>query len=241
MKQNIYDNPDFFAGYKALRDGDKGLNELLEQPAMRSLLTPVQDKTVLDMGCGLGHQILSLLQQNPMQITGLDISQKMLSEAQQRISSPKVNWACSALEDFDFGKSRFDLVISSMTLHYTDDLTSLFRKVSDSLKPGGQFLFSMEHPVCTAALKPWKELDGEKYWLVNRYSEEGLRKQDWLVKGVEKYHHTLSTIIDAVLSAGLALKNLAEPSPDQELQKLRPDFQQHIHRPPILIVNSKKN
>ncbi len=83
MKQNIYDNPDFFAGYKALRDGDKGLNELLEQPAMRNLLIPVQDKTVLDMGCGLGHQILSLLQQKPMKITGLDISQKMLSEAQK--------------------------------------------------------------------------------------------------------------------------------------------------------------
>ncbi|WP_312306102.1 class I SAM-dependent methyltransferase [Chryseobacterium sp.] len=241
MKQNIYDNPDFFAGYKALRDGDKGLNELLEQPAMRNLLIPVQDKTVLDMGCGLGHQILSLLQQKPMKITGLDISQKMLSEAQQRISSPKVDWVCSALEDFDFGNNRFDLVISSMTLHYIDDLTSLFQKVADSLKPGGQFLFSMEHPVCTATLKPWKDPDGENYPLMNRYSEEGLRKQNWLVEGVEKYHHSLSTIVEAILSAGLVLKNLKEPSSDQELLKLRPDFQQHLHRPPIVIMNSKKN
>ncbi|MCQ9639378.1 tRNA 5-methoxyuridine(34)/uridine 5-oxyacetic acid(34) synthase CmoB [Chryseobacterium sp. WG14] len=55
MKQNIYDNPEFFTGYKALRDGDKVLNELLEQPVMKRLLLPVQNKTILDMGCGLGH------------------------------------------------------------------------------------------------------------------------------------------------------------------------------------------
>ena len=55
MKQNIYDNPEFFTGYKTLRDGDKVLNELLEQPVMKRLLLPVQNKTVLDMGCGLGH------------------------------------------------------------------------------------------------------------------------------------------------------------------------------------------
>lgn len=240
MKQNIYDDPDFFSGYKALRDGDKGLNELLEQPVMKRLLHPVQDKTILDMGCGLGHQIQSLLQQNPKQITGLDISQKMLNEAQSRILSPNVEWICSALEDFDFGNSRFDLVISSMTLHYIEDLDILFQHIYNGLRTGGQFLFSMEHPICTAALQPWKEYNGEKYWLVNRYAEENLRKQDWFVKDVEKYHHQLSTIINALLNAGFLLKNLEEPSPDRELLQLRPDFEQHIHRPPIVIINAEK-
>lgn len=240
MKQNIYDNPEFFTGYKALRDGDKGLNELLEQPVMKRLLLPVQNKTVLDMGCGLGHQIRSLLLQDPKWITGLDISQKMLTEAQNRISSPKVEWICSSLEDFDAGINRFDLVISSMTLHYIDDLKNLFQKIFNALQPGGQFLFSMEHPICTAALKPWEELNGEKYWPVNRYSEEKLRKQDWFVKDVEKYHHQLSTIVNTLLTAGFILKNLEEPSPDKELLNLRPDFLQHAHRPPIVIINCQK-
>ncbi|MCS4304112.1 trans-aconitate 2-methyltransferase [Chryseobacterium sp. BIGb0232] len=241
MKQNIYDDPDFFSGYRALRDGDKGLNELLEQPVMKNLLHPVQNKAILDMGCGLGHQIQSLLQQNPKQITGLDISQKMLHEAQSRISSPNVDWVHSALEDFDFGNNRYDLVISSMTLHYIEDLTILFQKIYNGLKNNGQFLFSMEHPVCTAALQPWKEWNGEKYWLVNRYTEETRRKQDWFVKNVEKYHHQLSTVINAVLKAGFLLKNVEEPSPDKELLQLRPDFEQHIHRPPVIIINAEKN
>lgn len=241
MKQNIYDDPDFFTGYKALRDGDKGLNELLEQPVMKRLLQPVHDKTILDMGCGLGHQIRSLLHQHPKHITGLDISQKMLKEAQARTPSPTVEWVCSALEDFDFGKNRFDLIISSMTLHYIENLEALFLKLYEGLKTGGQFLFSMEHPICTAALKPWEELNGEKYWLINRYAEETLRKQNWFVKDVEKYHHQLSTIINALLQAGFTLKNLEEPSPDKELLQLRPDFEQHTHRPPIVIINAEKN
>lgn len=241
MKQNIYDNQDFFSGYKSLRDGDKGLNELLEQPVMKKLLLPVQNKTILDMGCGLGHQIRSLLPQHPQQITGLDISQKMLHEAQSRTSSSGVEWICSALEDYDFGTNRFDLVISSMTLHYIENLDLLFQKIYDGLKQGGQFLFSMEHPICTAALKPWEELNGEKYWLINRYSEESLRKQDWFVKDVEKYHHQLSTIVNGLLKAGFTLKNLEEPRPDEELLQLRPDFEQHIHRPPIVIINIEKN
>ncbi|PWN71097.1 class I SAM-dependent methyltransferase [Chryseobacterium phosphatilyticum] len=240
MKQNIYDNPDFFIGYKALRDGDKGLNELLEQPVMKKLMTPVQGKAILDMGCGLGQQIQSLLLHDPQQITGLDISQKMLSEARERISSHKVDWICSALEDYDFGKNRYDLIISSMTLHYVEDLKMLFLKIFKSLKPGGQFLFSMEHPICTAALRPWEELDGEQYWPVNHYAEEGIRKQNWFVKDVEKYHHQLSTIINHLMEAGFVLKNIEEPAPDQQLLKLRPDFQQHLHRPPIVIINVQK-
>ncbi|MCP4752877.1 MAG: hypothetical protein GY866_18480 [Proteobacteria bacterium] len=39
MKQNLYDHPEFFAGYQALRDSKGGLNEVLEQPAMKSLLS----------------------------------------------------------------------------------------------------------------------------------------------------------------------------------------------------------
>jgi len=57
---------------------------------------------------------------------------------------------------------------------------------------------------------------------------------------VEKYHHQLSTIVNDLLEAGFVLKNLEEPCPDQELLRLRPDFQQHVHRPPVIIINVQK-
>ena len=38
MKQNVYDNETFFEGYKNLRESGSGLNDALEQPAIRSML-----------------------------------------------------------------------------------------------------------------------------------------------------------------------------------------------------------
>ena len=47
MKQNIYDDSDFFKGYKDMRDQKGGLNEVLEQPAIRLLLPDVRGLRVL--------------------------------------------------------------------------------------------------------------------------------------------------------------------------------------------------
>lgn len=232
MKQNIYDNPHFFEKYKDLRDQDKGINELLEQPVIKRLMTTVENKTILDLGCGLGQQIQSLLSQKPKQIIGVDISQKMIKEAQNRISSPKAQWICEAVEDYELGENRFDIILSSMTFHYVEDLKSLFRKIFNALHPGGQFLFSLEHPICTSILR---SLNGE----INEpgYAVEGSRKQDWFVSDVIKYHRKVSTIVENLLALGFVMKNLEEPVPDAKLLQRRPDFQKHIERPPVLILN----
>jgi hypothetical protein len=42
MKQNIYDMQEFFEGYMNLRKGEQGLNGVLEQPTLRSLLPNLQ-------------------------------------------------------------------------------------------------------------------------------------------------------------------------------------------------------
>ena len=49
--QNIYDHPEFFTGYKELRQNNQSANNLIEQPAMCSLLPDLKDKTILDIGC----------------------------------------------------------------------------------------------------------------------------------------------------------------------------------------------
>lgn len=235
MKQNIYDHPDFFEGYKDLRDNDKGLNELLEQPTIKRLIKPVQGKTVLDLGCGLGHQIESILSQRPEKIIGVDISKKMLAEAKKRISSPTVEWVCQAVEEYELGEEKFDLILSSMTLHYINNLTMVFQKIYYALKPGGQFLFSIEHPICTATLQTLNGMQNKP-----NYAIEDPRKQDWFVKDIIKYHRKVSTIVEGVLEAGFILKNLQEPTPDARLLRQRPDFEKHIQHPPILILDTLK-
>jgi hypothetical protein len=48
--QNIYDNPGFFAQYRALRRSGSGLNAALEWPALLRLLPPsLEGRRVLDI------------------------------------------------------------------------------------------------------------------------------------------------------------------------------------------------
>ena len=113
MKQNIYDNSTFFESYKDLRNNDKGLNEIIEQPVMNRLLKNIQNATILDIGCGLGHQIERLLDQQPKKIIGIDISQKMLQAAKKRVNHNTVDFICSPIENYVIAQNYFDLVLST--------------------------------------------------------------------------------------------------------------------------------
>ncbi|MCL1671041.1 class I SAM-dependent methyltransferase [Elizabethkingia ursingii] len=240
MKQNIYDNPEFFEAYKDLRDQDKGLNELLEQPVMKRLMYNANGKSILDIGCGFGHQIQAVLEQSPFTITGIDISEKMIAEAKRRLDDSRVSLQCTAIEDYTIEPKNFDIVISSMALHYIEDIKPLLHKIYEGLNNKGQFLFSVEHPVCTASQNGWKEVNGSPSWLLNQYGKEGIRKQNWFVDGVIKYHRKLSTLVNELSEAGFCIKNIEEPTPDEALLISRPDFRLHVERPPIVIFNCIK-
>jgi 2-polyprenyl-3-methyl-5-hydroxy-6-metoxy-1,4-benzoquinol methylase len=76
--QNIYDDPDFFAGYRDLRASDGGLNGALEVPALLRLLADLAGADVLDLGCGFGDFARLARARGAASVTGVDISERML-------------------------------------------------------------------------------------------------------------------------------------------------------------------
>lgn len=52
MSQNIYDDPEFFAGYATLDRSGKGLDGAPEWPTIQAMLPSLQGKNILDLGCG---------------------------------------------------------------------------------------------------------------------------------------------------------------------------------------------
>ncbi|HCV27236.1 MAG TPA: hypothetical protein DGB32_02815 [Dehalococcoidia bacterium] len=50
----IYDDPVFFASYNRTRTHGIALAEALEEPAIRNLLTDLNDMNILDLGRGTG-------------------------------------------------------------------------------------------------------------------------------------------------------------------------------------------
>lgn len=238
MKQNIYDNLDFFDGYRRMRDNNSGLNEVLEEPAIRSLLPSLRDKSILDLGCGFGSFETFALEQGAANVLAIDISEKMLALARERVRDERVNFICQALEDFVPENGSYDLAISSLCLHYLQEVEVPFRRIASALKPGGQFIFSIEHPMCTALLEGWEkdEHGVKRHWRLDRYFEEGRRVTRWFVDGVIKYHRTIETYLRATMNAGLETTALVEPRPARQQLADRPDLEDEMRRPAFLII-----
>lgn len=66
-------------------DNDEGpYNALYERPAMLAMIGDVDEKNVLDLGCGAGQLSLELTRRGAL-VTGVDVSPSMIELARQRV------------------------------------------------------------------------------------------------------------------------------------------------------------
>jgi len=246
MKQNIYDNDIFFSNYKLFREKNVGLNDTIEIPAILSLLPDVRNKTILDLGCGMGDLCLKFNELGAKKIIGIDISEKMTSIAKEKCKIFKnIIIEKTSIEDFIFDVNEFDIIVSSLTLHYIKNTYDIFNKVIKALKTEGFFIFSIEHPIATCILgnySGWiKDNDGTNlFWRVDNYSDEGERKTNWFISGVIKYHRTFSTIINQLVDNNFKIVKILEPHASESDETCRPKLLEERKRPPFLLIKSKK-
>jgi 2-polyprenyl-3-methyl-5-hydroxy-6-metoxy-1,4-benzoquinol methylase len=230
-RQNIYDDPSFFGAYQGMRDTATGINEAIEQPALRALLPDVAGARVVDLGCGDGQLSRELAGAGAASVLGIDPSERMLTLAATRTTPGAVTYQQAFAEDVDLPAAGVDLVVSSLAFHYVADLGALIDRIAGWLRPGGLLVASMEHPVKTAA---------PELGVLDRYADEGRRDTSWFVDGVVKYHRTVATVVAAVVDAGLVLERLVEPRPTAEALAARPDLEKHLRFPPLLLVRAAR-
>jgi SAM-dependent methyltransferase len=235
----LYDDPRFFAGYRRMREQDNGFNEALEIPALNRFLPSVDGGSVMDLGCGSGELARRLADEGAARVLAVDVSARMLALA---VPHPRVRYLRADLSALALDDGSADLVVSSLALHYVADYGGLVRRIHGWLRPGGLLVFSVEHPVCTAAdpMRGWREVDGGLVWPVDDYASEGPRTQDWIVAGVVKHHRRLTTLIGELFAAGFELTGLDEPVPAVAALQDRPDLAQHRRRPPILVIAARR-
>jgi len=242
--QNIYDNPAFFAGYEELRASGSGLNEVLEQPALWSMLPDsLAGLQVVDLGCGFGNFARKARGAGAAFVLGIDCSEKMLTKARELTDDPQIRYCRMSFEDLDLEDSAFDLAVSSLAIHYVSDYRTLIDRISRVVRKGGCFVFSVEHPMCTAlAAQKWVRNDaGDRlFWPIDEYRAEGPRSTRWFVEGVIKYHRTVETYVNGLLEAGFRLLELREPAPVAEVSSRHPDLEIHRRRPPFLLLSAEK-
>src|SRR5215831_5825933 len=242
MAQNIYDNPDFLAGYSQLARSVHGLDGAPEWPAIHALLPSLDGKRVVDLGCGFGWFARWAARHGAAHVLGLDLSENMIARAKTDTEDPHVEYAIADLDQLELPRATFDLAYSSLALHYIEDFGRLVNTVYRALVPEGSFIFSIEHPIYMAPARPgWSvDEDGRKTWPVNRYAIEGTRKTDWIGKGVVKQHRTIGTTLNTLIGAGFAVRHVQEWAPTADQIAENPDLAEELERPMMLIISVQR-
>ena len=243
MKENKYDDPVFFAKYARMDRSRFGLKAAGEWRTLEPMLPDFTGRDVLDLGCGYGWHCAYAAEHGARSVLGLDLSEKMLAVAQKEHAAPPIEYCRMAMEDADFADGSFDVALSSLAFHYVADFGALVRKTAHWLRPGGDFVFSCEHPVFTAeGSQDWCRDENGKilHFPVDNYYMEGERQAVFLGERVVKYHRTLTGYVGALLSNGFMLTGLAEPQPPQEMVDAIPGMADELRRPMMLILAAKK-
>ena len=244
-KQNIYDNETFFEGYKKIRENEANANNLFEIPALFSLLPDLTGKKVLDLGCGFGEHCKRFVECGAEKVMGVDISEKMLEVAREENSDPKITYINMPMEDISTLQETFDVVISSLALHYVEDFEGVIKNVYAMLNDGGVFIFSQENPLCTchSGGNRWtRDEKGNKLYMnLADYGIEGERESVWFIDNVKKYHRTFSSIVNSLIEAGFCIEKMIEPLPTEELLEKYPNYADLFHKPDFLLIKAKVN
>ncbi|NRP70564.1 Malonyl-[acyl-carrier protein] O-methyltransferase [Ensifer psoraleae] len=242
MAQNIYDKPEFFAGYSQLARSVHGLDGAAEWPAIRAALPDLSGLRVVDLGCGFGWFARWARESGAAHVLGLDLSENMIARARKDTDDAAIDYRIADLDHLVLPEASFDFAYSSLAFHYIENFDRLVRTIHASLLPGSQFVFTIEHPIYMAPTNPgWSsDADGRRIWPLDRYSVEGERVTDWLAKGVVKYHRTIGTTLNTLIKAGFSIRHVEEWRPTPEQIAANPDLAEEADRPMMLLVAAQR-
>lgn len=136
--------------------------------ALLKFFGPLDDKKVLDAGCGKGRFARVLVERNPRaRITGLDLSEAML-----RLTPAGINKVAGSMNELPFADSAFDAVYATESLEHAVDIESAVADLCRVLKTGGKLV------VIDKNAAHWGRLNTPKWerWFGRKELEKLLRR-----------------------------------------------------------------
>jgi ubiquinone/menaquinone biosynthesis C-methylase UbiE len=118
----------------------------LEARALTMTLKDFQFDSCLEIGCGTGKNTGWLLTK-ARNVTAVDLSDKMLALAKEKIASPCVHFLQADItQNWLFAGKSYDLVSFSLVLEHIEQLGPIFREAANVMVPGGMVYIGELHP-----------------------------------------------------------------------------------------------
>lgn len=212
----------------------KAHNAYYERPATLSLLPDVAGRSVLDAGCGPGVYAEWLLAHGA-RVVGLDVSERMVEIAGERVGDRAEVLRADLDAPLDFlDDASFDVVLAALVVDYVREWRSLFREFHRVLRPGGRFVFSVEHPFSDFS-----------YRHMTNYFDTEVVECTW--RGFKKpvpvrsLRRPLGELVSGLVDAGFVIDRLLEPRPTEEFMAADPEeYAKLMRRPGFLCVRARK-
>ncbi|MFC0522141.1 methyltransferase domain-containing protein [Pontibacillus salicampi] len=212
-------------------DNDSPYNAYYERPAMlKALPEKLEGKNILDAGCSAGWYAQYFASRGA-NVTAVDISPEMI-EAAKRRAVTNVTYMCHDLETpLPFKDNSFDIICSSLTLHYIKEWSSPFQELARVLKPGGQFLFSVHHP-----FMDYHQFSCDDYFETTRLTD--VWEKPSITIEVSFFRRSMQDIVNYTTSF-FTLDTLIEPKPVDKMKEVKREaYEKLIRRPNFLLVKA---
>ncbi len=172
-------------------------------------------------------------------VTGVEPTDGMFAYARDKESSLRqgVEYLQADLAHLPDLGGPFDAVVCSMVLPAIPDWRPAMRACVQALRPGGLFVFSVNHPAFEQLLTAWRE-HGE--YRLHRYLEEYEIAQTY----ASDFHRPISAYLNELAALGCRLREFAEPGLDpdaaREEQPITPGIESYVHLPNFMIVAAER-
>lgn len=188
-------------------------NASWDRPAIRSMLPDVAGKRVLDAGCAGGANTEWLLDQGAS-VVAVDITPRMVDLTRERVGSRAKVHLHDLREPMPFlGDGSIDVVVSSLTIPYVQDLGPVFLEFRRVVRRDGCLVLSTHHP-----FGDWQWFDLPDYYTT------GIVEDLWSEGVVHRFaRRTMEELLGSLFRAGFLLDGYLEPIPSEDVLSRFPD------------------
>jgi ubiquinone/menaquinone biosynthesis C-methylase UbiE len=200
----------------------------LDDPIFDALVGDVRGQRVAAVACGQGRDARRLADLGA-EVVGIDASESLLIHARRlEQQTPRgIEYVHGDAQDLRrFPDASFDAVVCHMALMDIPELEPTVRSIARILAPGGWFAASIVHPCykTPADGELIDHVDGSTRRITGRYFDEGPYSSvtRWEILPRVAYHRMLSTYVNTLVAAGLAVVRMVEPVGDRPVWQAVP-------------------